>query len=185
MGFHPHLRSGRAFGWIGLPLRLADPRANAIGFRRTTDAAALISAVPVNSIGLQSTHPIGYWNFPMDAHLSADDRAFRDEVGAFLRENLPESYPPPDRADPFLCLEGGHADLAQDPLPKGLDRAQLAGGAGRHRLDADAEAHLRRRVPGRRCPAAQPLRSDDGRAGHLYLRHRGAEARASGADPCL
>ena len=111
----------------------------------------------------------------MDLNYSAEELAFRDEASAWLaRQPARRAARQGDALRPLV--EGRSAALAQDPRRQGLDRAGVAAGMGRHRLERRAALHLRGGVRLRRRAAARPLRPDDVRAGAAEVRHRGAEA---------
>ena len=96
----------------------------------------------------------------MDLNYSPEELAFRDEVRAWLRENLPA-----DLRDKVASYERSHprrpAALAPDPRQAGLGRAVLAEGMRRHRLERGAALHLRGGVRLRRHAAADPVRPHD------------------------
>ena len=89
----------------------------------------------------------------MDLAFSKEEIAFREEVRAFFRDNVP----PETRRK---MVEGRH--LSKDemvavahPEQEGLGRAALAEGVWRHRLDAGAALHLPRGAAD--APAPEPL----------------------------
>ena len=103
--------------------------------------------------------------------------AFRDEVRAFFAAKLPDAIRDRIASRRITRRKDDLVTWQRILQRQGLGRAALAGGMGRHRLDAGPALHL----PARRCsaaPAPQPLRlrRQHGRAGDLHLRHRGAEA---------
>ena len=118
----------------------------------------------------------------MDLDYTPEEQAFRDEVRAFVRANLPQ-----DIADKVLhhrrLVKDDLRPLAEDPLQEGLARRPLAARVRRPRLDAGADAHLRRGVRRRRRPAPDPVRPQHGRAGDHGVRHPVAEGALPAADP--
>src|SRR5690606_33017799 len=112
-----------------------------------------------------------------------EEQAFREEVRTWLRANLPAHIREQVIRAPSYCEQVGHEALEQDAGRQGVDRAELAEGIWRDRLDPYAEIHLRRGISGRPLPAPVLLRPHHGRPGHLHLRHAGAEEAASAVHP--
>ena len=78
----------------------------------------------------------------MDLNYSTEELAFRDEVRAWLRANLPDDLR--QKMESYRgAVQGRPPALAQDPGQEGLGRARLAGRVGRDGLERRAEVHLR------------------------------------------
>ena len=86
----------------------------------------------------------------MDLRFTDEELAFRDEVRAFFRTALPDAHPRQDASRAITPRKDDLVDLAAHPQRQGLGGAALAGGMGRHRLDAGAALHL----PGRDAAGA-------------------------------
>ena len=77
----------------------------------------------------------------MDLSFSKEEVAFRDEVRAFFRDNVPP-------ATRQKLQEGRHlskdemVDVVAHPEQEGLGRLALAEGIWRHRLELGAALHL-------------------------------------------
>ena len=117
----------------------------------------------------------------MELNLSKEEAAFRDEVRAFIAENYPAEMRVPNPGDrPF---QGADAALASYSPQEGLDRAALAQGIWRARLDRsrNASSSSRRRRAPARCRHC--VQRHHGGPGHLHLRQRRAEREVSAANP--
>lgn len=80
----------------------------------------------------------------MDLYLDDKEIAFRDEVRAFLRQELTPQMKRAERLNPsFLADPQDGATMAENTRRAGLGRAVMAGRAWRTRLDADPTLHLR------------------------------------------
>ena len=110
----------------------------------------------------------------MDLRLTPDELAFRAEVRAFVRDNLPAVDPRKERR-PAPSLQGRLRALDTHPRRQGLGRAALAQGMGRHGLESGQAVDLSRRDPARQRARGDRLRRQHGRPGHLHLRLAGAE----------
>ena len=105
----------------------------------------------------------------MDLSFSKEEVAFRDEVRAFFRDNVPP-------ATRQKLQEGRHLgkeemiDLVAHPQQEGLGRLALAQGIWRHRLDLGAALHLQRGTADGTGAGAARLRRQHGRPGDLHLR---------------
>ena len=116
----------------------------------------------------------------MDLAFSKEEMAFREEVRAFFRDNVP----PETRRK---MVEGRH--LSKDEMvtwwrilnKKGWGVLALAEGIWRHRLDLGAALHLQRGAADAPGAGAARLRRQHGRPGHLHLRQREAEEAVSAA----
>ena len=111
----------------------------------------------------------------MDLNFTPAELAFRDEVRAFLREQLPADISDRDQERPGDQGAGLHA-LAEDPARARLGRAGLAETVRRSRLGSGRDAHLRRGSRSRRRAAPDSVRPEDGCARHHGVRHAGAAA---------
>ena len=118
----------------------------------------------------------------MDLAFSPEERAFRDEVRAFIAD-APAGRHPAQGAGRRPAREGRLRALAADPLRARLGRAELAEGARRPRLERGAAAHLPRGDRLRLGAAHAAVRLADGRAGHHGVRQRRAEAALPAEDP--
>ena len=85
----------------------------------------------------------------MDLRLTEDELAFRDEVRAFVRDNLPASIREKSVAGP-QAREGRLRPLDADPRRQGLGRAALAGRMGRDRMGSGQAGDLPRRNSARK-----------------------------------
>ena len=77
----------------------------------------------------------------MDLSFSPEETAFRDEVRAFLRENLSPELIAKMRESGPARTRGRHA-LAQKTVRKRLGRAEMAGGTWRPRMEPNATIHF-------------------------------------------
>src|SRR5258706_8946397 len=102
-------------------------------------------------------------------------RAGISRPGARVAAREPPGGPARQGGRKRAPLEGGAAALARNPGPAGLDRAVLAAGIRRHRLERGAAIYLRGRMRLRRRAAAHSLRPHDVRVGALQVRHARAE----------
>ena len=116
----------------------------------------------------------------MDLRFTPEELAFRDEVRAFFRANLPDEYPQ-QAGRGQAPRQGRHRHLAAHPQRQGLGGGELAGRMGRHRLDPGSAIHLPGRAAADPGAAAARLWRHDGRAGHDRVRHGGAEEALSAA----
>ena len=116
----------------------------------------------------------------MDLRFTPEELAFRDEVRAFFRANLPDEHPH-QAGRRKEARQGRHRRLAAHSEPEGLGGRQLAGRVGRHRLDAGSAIHLPGGIAADPGAAAARLRRHDGRAGDDRLRLRRAEKALSAA----
>ncbi len=116
----------------------------------------------------------------MDLAFTREEIAFRDEVRAFFKDNVPP-------ATRQKMVEGRHltkdemVDLVAHPEQERLGRVALAEGIWRHRLDLGAAIYLQRRASGPSGAGAAGLRRQHGRSRPLHLRQRGAEEALSAA----
>ena len=112
----------------------------------------------------------------MDLRFTPEEIAFRDEVRALLRRKTCRPRSRQNGRGPTASAKRTWS-LAAHPERQGLGGAALAGGMGRHRLDAGAALYLfsdeMQQAP---APGAARLRRQHGRAGDRHLRQRGAEA---------
>ena len=116
----------------------------------------------------------------MDLAFSKEEMAFREEVRAFFRDNVP----PDDAAEAGrgpASVEGRDGRLVAHPQQEGLGRVALAEGIWRHRLDLGAALYLQRGAADASGAGAARLRRQHGRSRHLHLRQRGAEEALSAA----
>ena len=103
----------------------------------------------------------------MDLNFTPEELAFRDEVRAFLREQLPADIA--ERIKSGLSIRAEDYTRWQKILYKRLGRAGLAEAIRRPRLGSGAAAHLRRGSGGRRRAAHDAVRLEDGRARSSWL----------------
>ena len=110
----------------------------------------------------------------MDLSFSKEEMAFREEVRAFFRDNVP-----PETRRKLVegrhLVQGRDGRLVAHPEQEGLGRLALAEGIWRHRLDLGAALHLQRGAADASGAGAARLRRQHGRPGDLHLRQRGAE----------
>ena len=116
----------------------------------------------------------------MDLAFSKEEMAFREEVRAFFRDNVPPETRRKMVGGPSP-LQGRDGHLVAHPEQEGLGRLALAEGIWRHRLDLGAALHLQRRAADASGAGAARLRRQHGRPGHLHLRQRDAEEAVSAA----
>ena len=114
----------------------------------------------------------------MDLNFTPEELAFRDEVRAFLREQLPADIAQRDQERSVDPRRGLHA-LAEDPLQARLGCAGWPKQFGGPGWGPVADAHLRRGSRRRRRAALDPVRPEDGRAGDHGVRHRRRSSSAS------
>ena len=84
----------------------------------------------------------------MDLRFTPEEVAFRDEVRAFIRDNLPGGHPRADAAR-LPPAQAGHRRLAAHPEQARLGGDVLAEGMGRAGLDVDPAHDLPGGEPGR------------------------------------
>ena len=118
----------------------------------------------------------------MDLEYSAAEKSFRDEIRAFIGQNLPK-----DVAAKVL----GHKRLSREDIigwhrilhTRGWSAPDVAEGIRRSGLDRRRAAHLRRGVHGRGRAARHRVRRAHGRARHHEIRLRRAAAVLPAAHP--
>ena len=110
----------------------------------------------------------------MDLRYTPDEIAFRDELRAFFRREIPAEIRRKVSEGRKLSREDIVTSAAH-PARARPGRAELAGRMGRQGLVAGAALHLHRGDAGRRRAAAARLQRQHGRPGHRHLRQSEAQ----------
>ena len=110
----------------------------------------------------------------MDLRFTPEEQAFRDEVRAFIRDNLPAEIRERMRLG-YGAAQAGHRGLAAHPEQARLGGDVLAEGMGRAGLDLGAEDDLPGGEPDRAGAGAVVVQHHHARPGADPVRHRGAE----------
>ncbi len=105
----------------------------------------------------------------MDLRLTEDELAFRAEVRAFVRDNLPASIHEKAVAGRRLAKDD-YVRWTRIPRRQRLGRPPLAARMGRDGLEPDQAIDLFRRDAARQCARTRGLRRQHGRPGDLYVR---------------